>query len=66
MEVHHHLHIGKKNFKEYFLEFVTVFLAVTDGFLAENIRAHISEKSQAKELAKSLYKEIYSDSINIH
>jgi len=31
MEVHHHpdLHHKKKNFKEYFLEFLMIFLAVT-------------------------------------
>ena len=34
MEVHAHSHAGhrKKNFKEYFLEFLMIFLAVT-GFL---------------------------------
>jgi hypothetical protein len=42
MEVHHHpdLHHKKKNFKEYFLEFLMIFLAVTPGFVAENIREH--------------------------
>jgi hypothetical protein len=29
MEVHHHPHVEKKNFKEYFLEFLMIFLAVT-------------------------------------
>jgi hypothetical protein len=29
MEVHHHPHVEKKNFKEYFLEFIMIFLAVT-------------------------------------
>ena len=43
MEVHHHPHVAKKNFKEYFLEFVMIFLAVTMGFIAENIREHFSE-----------------------
>ena len=42
-----------------------IFLAVTMGFFAENIRENISENAQAKELAKSLYKDIYSDSIII-
>jgi len=31
MEVHHHPHVEKKNFKEYFLEFLMIFLAVTMG-----------------------------------
>ena len=32
MEVHHHPNVEKKNFKEYFLEFLMIFLAVTLGF----------------------------------
>jgi hypothetical protein len=37
MDVHHHpdLHHKKKNFKEYFLAFIMIFLAVTIGFIAE-------------------------------
>ena len=44
MEVHHHpdLRHEKKNFREYILEFVMIFLAVTMGFFAENIRENIS------------------------
>jgi len=38
MEVHHpHLHHKPKKWKEYFLEFSMIFIAVTPGFLAENI-----------------------------
>ncbi|HLK30958.1 MAG TPA: hypothetical protein VKT28_20440 [Puia sp.] len=65
MEVHHHPHVEKKSFKEYFLEFLMIFLAVTMGFFAETIREGISEDSKAKELAESLYKEVYADSINM-
>ncbi len=67
MEVHHHpdLHHKKKNFKEYFLEFLMIFLAVTLGFFAETIRENISENKQAGELAKSLYQEVFVDSINV-
>lgn len=37
MEVHHHTHPshGKKTWKEYFWEFLMLFLAVFCGFLAE-------------------------------
>ena len=40
MEVHHHPHVDpdshrEKNFKEYFLEFLMIFLAVTMGFLED-------------------------------
>jgi hypothetical protein len=50
MEVHHHsqMHHKKKKFKEYFLEFLMIFLAVTLGFFAENIREKIV--SHEKEL----------------
>jgi len=67
MEVHHHpnLHHEKKPWKEYILEGLMIFLAVTMGFFAETMRENISESSQAKELAKSLYKEVYADSINM-
>src|SRR5215471_21784226 len=49
MEVHHHPHVEKKNFKEYFLEFVMIFLAVTLGFFAENIREHFVDKAHEQE-----------------
>jgi hypothetical protein len=49
MEVHHHPHVEKKKFKEYFLEFLMIFLAVTLGFFAENIREHLSDRSKEKE-----------------
>jgi hypothetical protein len=65
MEVHHHPNVEKKNFKEYFLEFLMIFLAVTMGFFAETIREKISENNQADELAKSLYQEVYRDSVAV-
>ena len=65
MEVHHHPHLEKKGFKEYFFEGLMIFLAVTMGFIAENIREHIIENSRAKELAESLYQEVYNDSIQL-
>jgi hypothetical protein len=36
MEVHQLPKEKRKNFKEYLLEFVMIFLAVTLGFIAEN------------------------------
>ncbi|HEY2583994.1 MAG TPA: hypothetical protein VGI43_19450 [Mucilaginibacter sp.] len=65
MEVHHHpdLNHKKKAWREYFLEFLMIFLAVTMGFFAETMRENISENGKAKELAKSLYLEAYNDSV---
>src|SRR5476649_2156163 len=67
MEVHHHpqLEHKPKPWKEYFIEFLMIFLAVTMGFFAETIREDISESGKAKELAKSLYQEVYADSVNM-
>ena len=63
MEVHHHpdLHHKPKKWKEYFLEFLMIFLAVTLGFFAENIREHISEHKNSKILSQSLIEDIEQD-----
>ena len=63
MEVHHHpdLHHNKKNFREYFLEFIMIFLAVTMGFIAENVRENITDHARAKEYARSLYDDLKKD-----
>ena len=68
MEVHHHpdLHHKKKNFKEYFLEFLMIFLAVTLGFFAENIREHISDKRLEKEYIVSLLSNIQNDTAQLN
>src|SRR6202007_3348502 len=42
-----------------------IFLAVTMGFFAETMRENITERSRATELAKSLYQEVYSDSVDM-
>ena len=65
MEVHHHPHVEKKNFKEYFLEFVMIFLAVTLGFLAESIREHISDSGHAKLLTEQLVKDLKTDTLDL-
>ena len=67
MEVHHHpdLHHKKKNLKEYFFEFLMIFLAVTMGFIAENIREHFVEERQQKEYVLSFYEDLKTDSANI-
>ena len=67
MEVHHHpdLHHKRKNFREYFLEFLMIFLAVTMGFFAENIREHVTDTARAKVYAQSLYDDIKTDTARI-
>lgn len=64
MEVHHHpdLHHKKKKFKEYFLEFLMIFLAVTLGFFAESLREHISDSEKEHEYMQSFLNNIREDS----
>jgi hypothetical protein len=61
MEVHHHPNAEKKKFKEYFLEFLMIFLAVTMGFIAENLREHFVERKREKEYMVSLVRDLHSD-----
>jgi len=65
MEVHKHPHhvMHKKKWGEYFLEFLMIFLAVTLGFVAENIRERITESHREKEFAQQLYSELKEDSM---
>ena len=56
MEVHHRPHVEKKNFKEYFFEFIMIFLAVTMGFFAEQIREGFVQRCEEKEYIQSFYK----------
>jgi predicted metal-binding transcription factor (methanogenesis marker protein 9) len=66
MEVHHHPHVEKKKFKEYFLEFVMIFLAVTLGFIAENIREGINERAEGKQYIQSLIEDLESDTTRMN
>ena len=68
MEVHHHpdLHHKPKKWKEYFLEFLMIFLAVALGFFAENIRERVTEHKNANILAHSLLEDIRNDTTLLH
>jgi hypothetical protein len=65
MEVHHHPQIEKKGFKEYFLEFLMIFLAVTMGFFAENIREKINDNEQGKQYIQSLVEDLEADTMRM-
>ena len=49
MEVHHHPHVPThvKPWKEYLLEGIMIFIAVSFGYTAENIREHYIETKKA-------------------
>jgi hypothetical protein len=65
MEVHHHAHTPRKKWTHYFWEFFMLFLAVTLGFLVENLREHIVEKKKEKQYIQSLIADLKEDSRTI-
>src|ERR1700722_543510 len=65
MEVHHHPQVEKKNFKEYFLEFLMIFLAVTMGFFAESIREHLADNSKEKQYINSMIADLKGDTAGL-
>jgi hypothetical protein len=66
MEVHHHPEVEKKGLKEYVLEGLMIFLAVTMGFIAENIREGISDRHKEAEYARSLVDDLKKDTTAMH
>jgi hypothetical protein len=67
MEVHHHPHSHphQKKWTSYLLEFLMLFLAVTLGFFAENIREHKVEKRKGKQLIVSLNSDVVKDTAKL-
>ncbi|MES2328120.1 MAG: hypothetical protein V4539_00870 [Bacteroidota bacterium] len=61
MEVHHHPHVEKKNFKEYLLEGLMIFLAVSMGFIAESIRENITKREHEHRLMEMLVQDFKED-----
>src|ERR1700712_486291 len=62
MEVHHHPHAPhSKKFKEYFLEFLMIFLAVTMGFFAESLREKMAVNEKAKIYITGIIKNLEDD-----
>jgi hypothetical protein len=66
MEVHHHPNVEKKKFKEYFLEFLMIFLAVTMGFFAENIREYFSDQEKERKYVQTLYYDLKDDTAHLN
>src|SRR5262245_46917424 len=72
MEVHHHPHVESmsaghtgKRFKEYFLEFIMIFLAVSLGFFAENFRETIGNREKEKHFMRSLIADLQVDTAEL-
>ena len=64
MEVHHHSHHPKK-WKEYITEFLMLFLAVSMGFVAENLREKHVENERADELIHAFIIDIKENQIQL-
>ncbi|MBC7937471.1 MAG: hypothetical protein H7Y86_19160 [Rhizobacter sp.] len=67
MEVHQHSHDshGKKSWKNYFWEFLMLFLAVFCGFLAEYQLEHKIEQDREKQFITSLVVDLQDDTKNL-
>jgi hypothetical protein len=68
MEVpHHHSHSGekKKRLWEYAFEFLMLFLAVSAGFYAENLRERHVDRTKEFDYMQSLLADLEQDSIQI-
>ncbi|HWD89884.1 MAG TPA: hypothetical protein VG367_17250 [Mucilaginibacter sp.] len=66
MEVHHHpdLHHKAKPWKEYLLEGLMIFVAVTMGFFAESLREHINDRDKEQKYIIALKAELKGDTAN--
>jgi len=66
MEVHHpHAPSHKKKWSEYLLEFFMLFLAVTLGFFAENVREHQVVLERKNQNLEAMVQDLKRDSIQI-
>lgn len=55
----------RKSWKSYFLDFFMLFLAVSFGFLADNYREKISERTKEKEYIQSMMEDVTADRKNL-
>ncbi|HUZ59921.1 MAG TPA: hypothetical protein VMU83_14185 [Hanamia sp.] len=67
MEVHHHpdIHHKPKKWKEYFLEFLMIFLAVTLGFFAESLRENIVNSHKEHQYMTSMVTDLKRDTAEL-
>jgi hypothetical protein len=61
MEVHAHSHTPRKKWTHYFWEFLMLFLAVSLGFYAENLREGNLHKKEVKTQLQSLLSDLETD-----
>lgn len=65
IEVHHHPKVEKKRVKEYLMEGLFIFIAVSLGFIADNIREHFSNRKIEKRNMELIADNLRGDIENI-
>src|SRR5262245_19992613 len=65
MEVHHHSHHASKKWTSYLWEFLMLFLAVFEGFLAEYQLEHQIEKERAGKYLQSMVLDVKTNIVNL-
>jgi hypothetical protein len=65
IEVHHHPKVEKKRVKEYLMEGLFIFIAVSLGFIADNIRENFSNKEIEKRNMELIADNLKGDIENI-
>src|SRR6478735_37358 len=66
METHtHHPHTAPKKWTHYLFEFFMLFLAVFAGFLAEQMREHIVERTRAHQFLESMLMDVQTNIKNL-
>ena len=65
MEVHHHAHTSRKNWRSWFWEFLMLFFAVFAGFLAEYQLEHKIEKDRAEKFLQSMLLDVSTNIQNL-
>lgn len=65
MEVHAHTHTERKKWTHYLFEFLMLFLAISAGFLVENLREQYVENKREKVFIKSFIEDLKEDTAKI-
>jgi len=60
---HNYRHTGRKSFREYLLEGLMIFVAVSMGFIAENIRENTADNEREQTYMKSLVEDLQFDTL---
>src|SRR5215210_931950 len=65
MEVHHHSHTPRKNWKHHFWEFFMLFMAVFCGYQSERLFEHNRERERERKYMHTLINDLKGDTAMI-